>query len=230
MIISGANPFANTAGSFFLATPTSANDTDECNGIWFFDGENGNPSLVLPQPPAGWVYEGWVVDMSDPQNPMPMSTGTFTSASGPDSDGAGPYAGSDNPAPMFPGQDYVVIMPKNLCNNYTAVISIEPNPDRNPDIPFFLKPLAAAISKRALYFHSSFNKITLLLIKRCSAYHWNWKPSKYGSVQRYSTNYPSCRTRQSNFWWTHNDSAYSNDDYKCAYSSAYNEGPSKWIP
>mmetsp|Transcript_12534 Transcript_12534/g.13927 ORF Transcript_12534/g.13927 Transcript_12534/m.13927 type:complete len:227 (-) Transcript_12534:73-753(-) len=145
MIISGANPFANTAGSFFLATPTSANDTDECNGIWFFDGENGNPSLVLPQPPAGWVYEGWVVDMSDPQNPMPMSTGTFTSASGPDSDGAGPYAGSDNPAPMFPGQDYVVIMPKNLCNNYTAVISIEPNPDRNPDIPFFLKPLAAAI-------------------------------------------------------------------------------------
>eukprot|EP00028_Trichosphaerium_sp_Am-I-7-wt_P011916 CAMPEP_0168517650 /NCGR_PEP_ID=MMETSP0405-20121227/6183_1 /TAXON_ID=498012 /ORGANISM="Trichosphaerium sp, Strain Am-I-7 wt" /LENGTH=270 /DNA_ID=CAMNT_0008537711 /DNA_START=360 /DNA_END=1172 /DNA_ORIENTATION=- len=141
----GADPFADLAGTFFLATPTSGNDTtDECNGIWFFNATGPSASLNLPTPPTGWQYEGWVVDISDPQNPMPMSTGTFTDPAGPDSDGAGPYAGPDS-APMYPGQDYVMTVTKDLCEDYMAVITIEPNPDRNPDTPFFLKPLSAAI-------------------------------------------------------------------------------------
>lgn len=135
--------FSGAAGTFFLATPTSAATDDDAQGIWFIDASSGSPAagLDLPELPAGWAYEGWVVDVSG-DAPMPISTGTFTAADAADSDGAGEAAG-DEGAPPFPGQDYIDPA-RDLSADHMAVISIEPSPDDSA-APFQLKPLAVMI-------------------------------------------------------------------------------------
>jgi len=141
-----------TTGAFILATP-SDNDVDPDNddqGIWF---------LTMPGPAAGfqnlpdigphWIYEGWVVDVSHPDGPVPYSTGTFAMAEGADSDAAGCLGGG----PPFPGQDFTAFHCDAVLDldsgNYVAVLSIEPVPDTGSG-PFQLKPLAGAIPTDAL--------------------------------------------------------------------------------
>lgn len=126
--------FDQAGGSFILGVPTDQSGaTPYSHGIWFLDPAAGpGPSLDLPELPAGWRYEGWVVGPNGP-----ISTGTFLSVAGGDSDGGGPYAGPDA-APPFPGQDFV--NPAMSLLGYSAVISIEPYPDNSP-APFAFKPL-----------------------------------------------------------------------------------------
>jgi len=121
-------------GSFFLATPSTASNTDDNDlGVWFLDPANGpGASLELPSLPAGWVYEGWVVGAEGP-----VSTGTFLTGEGADSDGAGATAGPDG-GPPFPGQDF--INPPMSVEGSAVVITVEPSPDNSP-MPFFMKPL-----------------------------------------------------------------------------------------
>lgn len=136
--------FQAAAGQFVLATPTSpAPESDEGQGIWFLTlGDDGpEAGLELPTLPAGWVYEGWVVDLSG-DSPVPVSTGTFTSVMGADSDGPGSAAGPAG-APPFPGQDFIDPA-RDLTQDHMVVISVEPFPDNSP-MPFQLKPLAAVI-------------------------------------------------------------------------------------
>lgn len=127
--------FADATGAFFLRTPTNGNTTPN-QGIWYIDnradGSNA-AGLSLPTLPAGWVYEGWVVGENGP-----ISTGTFLTAEGRDSDGAGPAKGPTDDGPAFPGQDFVD--PATVLIDYKAVISVEPNPD-NSAAPFSIKPL-----------------------------------------------------------------------------------------
>lgn len=131
--------FASAAGTFFLATPTSAATDDETQGIWWITpGTPNAPGLTLPTLPAGWVYEGWVVGAAGP-----VSTGTFSDVAAADSDGGGPAAGTDSPAPPFPGQDFVDPA-TDLSSGYMAVISVEPSPD-DSDAPFAIKPLGGSI-------------------------------------------------------------------------------------
>ena len=135
--------FSAAAGQFILATPTDDDGSNENSGLWFLAG--GQPTLVLPTLPAGWLYEGWAVI-----DGTPVTTGTFTSAEG--SDMAAPYSGP-NPGPAFPGEDFLVnapagvTFPTDLAGG-TAVISIEPSPD-NSSAPFTLKPLVGAIPSDA---------------------------------------------------------------------------------
>ncbi len=125
--------FIASSGGFALTNPT---------------GDKGSSSLPppetvglnLPTLPAGWVYEGWVVDNN---LALPISTGTFSDANGPDSDGAGPAAGP-GPAFLFPGQDFINPA-RDLAMDHTAVISVEPVPDNSP-APFTLKPLLRPIA------------------------------------------------------------------------------------
>lgn len=126
--------FTTAVGSFILNTPSSADTDDDFDqGIWWLDPAAGpGPSLILPELPAGWMYEGWVVDPDGP-----VSTGRFSMASGIDSDAAGATSGPDD-APPFPGQDF--IDPPVVLIDYTAVISVEPDPD-DGDGPFAIKPL-----------------------------------------------------------------------------------------
>ncbi len=136
--------FSDAAGTYLLATPTNGPDTHN-QGIWYLDPTAGpGASLTLPELANGWAYEGWLVNQSTGEV---VSTGTFTGASGEDSDGAGAAAGP-SAAPSFPGQDY--IDPAKILNNgaYTAVISVEPSPDFDPR-PFTIKLLASDIAEDA---------------------------------------------------------------------------------
>lgn len=132
--------FSEAAGTFIIATPTNGNMTPN-QGIWFLDRTDtavegvAEASLTLPDLPAGWVYEGWIVDANGP-----ISTGTFTDAGAADSDGAGPAAGQEG-APGYPGQDFVT--PATVLTGLTTVISVEPSPDNSP-APFVMKPLIGA--------------------------------------------------------------------------------------
>ena len=138
--------FTEVAGSFLLATPTDDDGSNELSGIWFLALDGGSvPSLVLPELPAGWKYEGWgVVDGT------PVTTGTFLSATG--ADDAAPFSGP-KPGPAFPGEDFLVNAPEGLAfptdlSGATVVISVEPSPDDSVD-PFALKPLIGTADQNA---------------------------------------------------------------------------------
>ena len=135
--------FADAAGTFVLATPSSASMEDNAQGIWWLvppadDDDDPAPSLTLPELPAGWVYEGWVVNETD----GPISTGTFSTPAEADSDGGGDAAGPED-TPPFPGQDFIDPA-RDLTSGHMAVISVEPDPDDSP-APFRIKPLGTAI-------------------------------------------------------------------------------------
>lgn len=136
--------FGTATGSYILATPSTKDlTTDEDQGIWWINPSSGTPvaGLTLPALPQGWVYEGWVVDVSG-ASPKPVSTGKFTSVSAADSDGGGSTAGADA-TPAFPGQDF--INPAKKLPGMMAIISIEPSPD-NSAAPFAIKPLQHLIA------------------------------------------------------------------------------------
>ncbi|MEM9188868.1 MAG: anti-sigma factor [Myxococcota bacterium] len=147
--------FADAAGNFIIATPSSAAMDDEEYGIWFLDPSGPSASLTLPTLPAGWVYEGWVVDADGP-----ISTGTFTAVDAADSDMAGPLAGTDGMMPPFPGQDFVTT-PRDLTMGHMAVISVEPSPD-NSAAPFILKPLGGPIGTDLAPATQSLNNIAAM--------------------------------------------------------------------
>ena len=142
------NGFATAAGDYILATPTNGADTYENSGIWFLTLTSGAPGvgLILPNLPAGWKYEGWVVTGG-----MPVTSGTFTAVD--EVDDSDPFSGTMD-GPPFPGEDYLVNAPAGLTSptdlaGGTAVISIEPSPDDGGS-PFTLKPLVGTIPADAV--------------------------------------------------------------------------------
>ena len=100
-----------------------------------------NQVLSLPTLPNGWVYEGWAV-----VDGTPYSTGTFSSVTGSDSDGAGPTAGPDMVRLHSPVR--ISLIRALSLTPSTAVISIEPVPDNSP-APFALKPLVGTVGSAA---------------------------------------------------------------------------------
>jgi len=141
--------FEAATGKYILATPTDGNsDMDENSGVWFLDLTSAGPvvGLDLPTLPDGWVYEGWAV-----VDGTPISTGTFTSATGVDA--AAIYSGSSD-GPPYPGEDLLTNAPAGLTfpvdlAGKTVVISVEPVPDNSP-APFVLKPLVGMVAADAV--------------------------------------------------------------------------------
>jgi hypothetical protein len=140
------------AGTYLLATPTDDDPANETGGVWFVDPAAGpGPSLKLPQPPAGWVFEGWGVTQG-----TPLTTGRFTSVAG--SDLASPFSGP-KPGPPFPGEDFLtglptgVTPPVNLADGGSmVVVTLEPDIDGldpTGDGPFSIKPLVASVPAAA---------------------------------------------------------------------------------
>jgi hypothetical protein len=138
-------------GYFEITTPTGWQST--CvRGIWF--GDQNRPFLpdgIELQPGCGWVYEGWVADITNPSNPIYYSTGRFRDPGHADYDAAGPCKGPNQPFDR-PGEDWVSdscsIQGKppitNLSNGrYQAFISLEPEYETPSMVaygsPFFLK-------------------------------------------------------------------------------------------
>ncbi len=139
--------FATIAGKYILATPTNSNPNDEYSGVWFLDNSSGSPvaGLTLPTLPSGWMYEGWIV-----VNGKPLSTGTFSSATGADKFNG--FSGS-LANPPFPGEDLLQNAPSGLTfpvdiRGGKVVVSIEPVPD-NSSAPFLLKPLVGDVPANA---------------------------------------------------------------------------------
>ena len=140
--------FSSIAGKYILATPTDSDMSNEDSGVWFLDNSSGSPmsGLTLPTLPSGWKYEGWAV-----VDGVPISTGTFSLASGMDSSGM--FSGTLG-SPPFPGEDFLmnapsgVTFPTSLLGK-TVVISVEPSPDNSP-APFALKPLLHNVPTNAI--------------------------------------------------------------------------------
>ena len=139
--------FTNATGGYILATPTDGADNNENSGVWFLDpGAGPGASLSLPTLPAGWAYEGWAVI-----DGTPVTTGTFTSASG--ADDSAPFSGT-MPGPAYPGEDFLNNAPAGLSfptdlRGSTIVVSVEPVPDNSPN-PFTLKPLVGMTASNAM--------------------------------------------------------------------------------
>ena len=140
-----------STGKLILATPTNGADNNEDSGVWFIDnsGTSNVAGLSLPTLSAGWKYEGWVVF-----NGTPVSTGTFLTAAGADSNATtSPYKGTVTDGPAFPGEDFItgtaagVTFPTDLRGT-TVVVSVEPDPDNSTN-PFKLKPLKYDVASDA---------------------------------------------------------------------------------
>jgi hypothetical protein len=155
LTIAPVGDFMNAMGTYILATPTDGTETNENSGIWFLDLSTGAPTvgLDLPELPAGWKYEGWVV-----VDGKPVTSGTFTNTKA--TDDADPFSGSmalpdvNGTDGFFPGEDYLMNAPSGLSfptdlAGGTAVISVEPYPDNSP-MPFTLKPLVHDIPAMAM--------------------------------------------------------------------------------
>jgi len=161
--------FSGVAGKYILATPTdnvNGDNGNNENGIWWLDPTTTPPSptLVLPELPAGWKYEGWVVSANGP-----VTTGTFTKVAA--TDDAAPFSGPvalgmpNGADGFFPGEDFLNEAPTGITfpldvRGKTAVISIEPYPDNSP-APFTLKPLVATTGQdTAPVLHSMSSNVT----------------------------------------------------------------------
>ncbi len=133
-------------GEFRLFSATAEDGASLPEGIWFYDSAAlASPSLRLGTPlPSAYVYEGWVFQR-ETTSLLPLqlhSLGRFTSASGVDSDGAGPYAVPGIYSPDFPGQDFVQDLVLTLNDgSWTAMVTIEPETDPAPDVPSSLRIL-----------------------------------------------------------------------------------------
>ena len=152
------------SGGFTLITPTDDvndpknNTANNESGLWFYKpadprcGSEALPActtLNVPELPTGWKYEGWIEDTAvTPAKYYAM--GKFRAPFGRDEDAASTLTrGKGSLGPPFPGQDFVnatldVPVLKLNSGRYRAFISVELDPDNNPD-PFFLKPLSASL-------------------------------------------------------------------------------------
>ncbi|WP_340156125.1 anti-sigma factor [uncultured Winogradskyella sp.] len=144
--------FSTSTGTYILATPTDADDTNEESGVWFLDNSSGSAvtGLDLPTLADGWKYEGWAV-----LDGTPVSTGTFTDPAAADDNAAtSTFKGDTGNGPGYPGEDYLQNAPAGMTfptdlRGATIVISVEPSPD-NSALPFTLKPLAHVVPDDAL--------------------------------------------------------------------------------
>ncbi|NRD22409.1 anti-sigma factor [Winogradskyella litoriviva] len=144
--------FSTSTGTYILATPTDADDSNEESGVWFLDNSSGTAvtGLNLPTLTDGWQYEGWAVI-----DGTPISTGTFTDPAAADDNAASSiYKGDTGNGPAYPGEDYLQNAPTGFTfptdlRGATIVISVEPSPD-NSTLPFTLKPLAHMVPTDAL--------------------------------------------------------------------------------
>ena len=142
---------AGMTGGYMLETPTGGDGEGDLSGIWFLDRSGGTPvpGLDLPEAVAGWTYEGWVVVGTDT-----LSTGKFSTPTG--ADASNRFCGED-PAPPFPGEDFLVDPPAGVSfplnlPGAEVFVTLEPwgTWDLEPQSPVFLRLLEGEIPHSAV--------------------------------------------------------------------------------
>lgn len=135
------SPVINGDTARYMLYEPTGNNLRCSRGAWFCD-TLGNPLLPagmqLNPATSKWVYEGWVVDTTNPNSPIYYSMGRFYDPYSADLDGAGPCRGSGI-AFNKPGQDWVLeggsCPPTDfyLNNGYMSIfITIEPANETGP--------------------------------------------------------------------------------------------------
>lgn len=139
--------FTSISGEYTLMTPTDDNSGNDQSGFYFYNPNTGVKGLNLPDLPAGWKYEGWVVVPKQGGGTVNLSTGKFTSAEGRDE--ADGYSSNINNSPSFPGEDFLNSQFLSLQGVSTPVdirgkkvfVSVEPSDDPDDLTPFYIQPL-----------------------------------------------------------------------------------------
>jgi hypothetical protein len=133
---------SGAAGSFVLATPTTAASTDSTEGVWF--AQPGGSALALNLPTltlaTAWTYTGWCQGTAGL-----ASLGFFRDAGAPDSDGAGPRGGTGYP---YPGSDFPFDPMAVDLSVGTVFVTLEPPDDVDGAGPF-LTILTATVNGAA---------------------------------------------------------------------------------
>jgi hypothetical protein len=134
-------------GEYILATPTDNLASNELSGVWFLNTFGPVAGLTIPDlTGTDWIYEGWAVIGG-----TPVTTGRFNMSAGADEfDG---YSDTINPAPPFPGEDFLLNAPSGLTfptdlSDQIIVVSVEPRIDSDPG-PFQFKPLVGTVPTSA---------------------------------------------------------------------------------
>ncbi|PIQ61720.1 MAG: hypothetical protein COV99_08540 [Bacteroidetes bacterium CG12_big_fil_rev_8_21_14_0_65_60_17] len=138
--------FSNAAGQFVIATPTDSDPSNENSGVWFGTrsgtGEAFEPSLVLPDLPSGWIYEGFVqlVDGTT------LRTGTFSRVDRVDDEALF----FDGDSPVVPGEDFLVNAPVGVSfpvdlSGATVFITVELVEDDDDLTPSSVRVLTANV-------------------------------------------------------------------------------------
>ena len=138
-------------GHFRLRAATAEGGENLPRGVWFFDPmSTGLPSLQLGTPlPEGYIYEAWAFQRDVLGSLIPVQIhplGRFAGSTGPDSDGAGPYAQPGGTVPAFPGQDFVQGLVLDLNDgSWWVMITVEPAVDAALAVPSSLRILETSI-------------------------------------------------------------------------------------
>jgi hypothetical protein len=123
-------------------------------GAWYFRGpiETPEASLQLGTAlPDTQVFQSWLLERSVSGRVLRRySMGRFRSATGIDSDAAGPAAGLLGPLP-FPGQDFNSQLSTGIpfLINAEIMVTLEPDPDPAPGRPTWLRLLRMDVPNNA---------------------------------------------------------------------------------
>ena len=150
--------YTSASGQFVSQTPTDNVSTNENSGLYWYIPSTGQPGLKLPTLPSGWKYEGWVT-VPGASGDVNLSTGRFTNVN--NADESDPFSLNINPAPDFPGEDFInenvlsaygVNTLPNLLNKQ-VFITIQPIFDNSSTgasiAPFVLRPLVGTVTQEA---------------------------------------------------------------------------------
>lgn len=157
-------PFASSyqnlnSGTYMLSNPLNTKGELAESGLWFMNRNNTQQSpprrdelaagLVLPAPPQGWRYNGWIRTGFRPLVWLP--TGSFTESGAPDQ-GQRYYQGEGWP---FPGEIFLKNAPEGLLfpfnlpstGDSAVVLSLEPAEvsQYQPFYPLFTADIAKGI-------------------------------------------------------------------------------------
>lgn len=142
--------FASARGTYLLNAVSVEQTSPSASGIWFINkDEQGQliAGLDLPDLPAGWSYQGWVVI-----NSVSLSTGKFISNKG--TDQTATYYNSAQGGYPFPGEDFITNPPQGLSfpldlSGKEIYITLHPPLPENCPAPYSAKLFAATVPNGA---------------------------------------------------------------------------------